>query len=164
MRLEFSEHPVHKRLAFSIQAPETRFGYLQTHRMRVGFDRIATLYDRPSTLYQVSRTNWVPLLLTRRCGADPRVLARRGGARGRSRRGRPSARRRCHRGRSGRYRRRRRAGGRRRSGAARRGCRFCACNTRSRCIARVVSALLIGAQNHRAGVAHRARTRCARGR
>jgi hypothetical protein len=34
MRLEFSEPPSHKRLAFSSQAPEARFGYLQTHRAR----------------------------------------------------------------------------------------------------------------------------------
>ena len=34
MRLEFSAPPSHRRLAFSIQAPETRFGYLQTHRIK----------------------------------------------------------------------------------------------------------------------------------
>jgi hypothetical protein len=32
MRLEFSGPPAHKRLAFSIDAPKTRAGYLQTHR------------------------------------------------------------------------------------------------------------------------------------
>jgi hypothetical protein len=31
-RLEFSEPPCHERLELSIQAPEARFGYLQTHR------------------------------------------------------------------------------------------------------------------------------------
>jgi hypothetical protein len=31
MRLEFSEPPSQKRLAFSMQAPETRSGHLQTH-------------------------------------------------------------------------------------------------------------------------------------
>jgi hypothetical protein len=31
MRLGFSAPPSHNRLSFSIQAPETRFSYLQTH-------------------------------------------------------------------------------------------------------------------------------------